>query len=241
MTAGFMEKKLNELTGRLQKAFGDRLVSVILYGSAAGGDYQEAFSDLNVFCVLTEITPAELAASEPIFRWWREGGNPAPLLMNRSEVGPSTDCFPIEYQDMKERRRVLYGEDVVENLVIDRRYYRAEVEHELRSKLIRLRQKAAGVLHDPDLLVRLMADSVSTFLVLGRHALLLGGHPCGIGKRGTVSEMAARLGIDVGPFETLLDVRDRKVGARSLDGAALFGRYLKSIQSLVAAVDRLEK
>lgn len=236
-----MEKKLNELIERLKKAFGDRLVSVILYGSAAGGDYQESFSDLNIFCVLTEITPAELAASEPIFRWWREGGNPAPLLMNRSEVGPSTDCFPIEYQDMKERRRVLHGDDVVEALAVDRRYYRAEVEHELRSKLIRLRQKAAGVLHDPELLVRLMADSVSTFLVLGRHALLLGGHTCGIDKRGTVSRMAADLGIDGKPFETLLDVRDRKIKAKSLDATAVFGQYLKSIQSLVGAVDHLDK
>ncbi len=46
---------------------------------------------------------------------------------------------------MQERRRVLMGKDVVEKLPIDRSFYRAQVEHELRAKLLRLRQSAASV------------------------------------------------------------------------------------------------
>ena len=57
-----MEDKLAG-TGRssASKAQRDRLVSVILYGSAAAGEHHEHFSDLNVLCVLTHVTPAELA------------------------------------------------------------------------------------------------------------------------------------------------------------------------------------
>ncbi len=61
--------------------------------------------------------------------------------MSEQEVQTSTDCFPIEFHDMQERRRVLMGKDVVEKLPIDRSFYRAQVEHELRAKLLRLRQK----------------------------------------------------------------------------------------------------
>ena len=43
---------------------------------------------------------------------------------------------------------MLWGEDVIASLDVDRRYYRAQVEHELRSKMLRLRQKASGVLSD---------------------------------------------------------------------------------------------
>ena len=50
-----MEKVLNQLVEKLRKAYGDRLVSVILYGSAAAGDHQAKFSDFNILCVVTAI------------------------------------------------------------------------------------------------------------------------------------------------------------------------------------------
>ena len=64
-----MEKVLNQLVEKLRKAYGDRLVSVILYGSAAAGDHQMKFSDFNILCVLRAITPRELDEGENIFRW----------------------------------------------------------------------------------------------------------------------------------------------------------------------------
>src|SRR5215472_10603333 len=118
-----MEKKLQELTDRLRDAQQDRLVAVILYGSAAGGDHYGEFSDLNVLCVLRRVTPEELRVSEPFFKWWRNDGNPSPLLLSEDEVHNSTDCFPIEFHDMQERRRVLFGKDVIEKLVIDKTFY----------------------------------------------------------------------------------------------------------------------
>ena len=234
-----MEQKLQDLVDRLKKAHQDRLVSVILFGSAASADHHGEFSDLNVLCVLTRVTPAELGASEPIFKWWRDG-NPSPLLLSEEEVRTSTDCFPIEFHDMQERRQVLFGQDVIEKLVIDRSFYRAQVEHDLRAKLLRLRQKAAGVLGDKQSLLRLMMESVSTFLVLSRHALLLGGIATGWQKR-EVSRHLAALQVDATPFDTLLDLRERKKKPGDVDVEPLFASYLKQIEAVVAHVDRLEK
>jgi len=214
-------------------------VSVILYGSAASGDHHGEFSDLNVLCVLTRVTPAELRACEPIFKWWRDG-NPSPLLLSEEEVRSSTDCFPIEFHDMQERRRVLFGQDVIEKLQIDKTFYRAQVEHDLRSKLLRLRQKAAGVLGDKQVLLRLMMDSVSNFLVLSRHALLLTDIPTGWQKREVARNLAA-LQVDATPFDTLLDLRERKKKPADVDVESLFDSYLKQIEAVVAHVDRLEK
>ena len=134
-----MQKLLDSLLQRLDKTFGNRLVSVILYGSGAAADLEQHISDLNVMCVLTEVTPAELADGEPVFHWWREKGHPSPLLLSREEAITSADCFPIEYHDLAECRRVLRGEDVCAGLVLDESFYRAQVEHELRAKLLRLR------------------------------------------------------------------------------------------------------
>src|SRR5580704_18154448 len=178
-----MANQLDQIVEKLRKALDSRLVSVVLYGSAATGDHHEKFSDYNVLCVLTQISPAELRAVEPVFRWWRETGNPSPLLLTEHELKTSTDCFAIEFHDIREHHRILHGPDLVESLEIDRKFYRAQVECQLRTKLLRLRQKAGAVLSDKNSLRGLLADSVSTFCVLFRHALLLDGVPAPARKR----------------------------------------------------------
>lgn len=235
-----LEKRCNELTQRATKTFGDSLVSLILYGSGARTDHDQ-LSDLNILCVLRRLSPRELALAEPLFRWWRSLDNPAPLLLTLDEVRSSTDCFPIEFHDIQEVHRILAGDDIVANLAIDDVFYRGRVEFEVRSKQLRLRQKAAGVLPDPELLLKLMSESVSTFLTLGRHVLRLAGHPAPHAKRDIAAALSQSFGLDPAPFYTLLDLRENKVKTRNVDSSQTFALYLQQIESLVASVDRLEK
>jgi hypothetical protein len=236
-----MPGQLDQLVERLRKALGGDLVSVVLYGSAAVGDYNEKFSDYNVLCVLGQITPAQLGATGPIFSWWREQGNPAPLLLTENEVRNSTDCFAIEFHDIKEHHRILYGADVVSSLVIDRSFYRAQVEHDLRAKLLRLRQKASGVISDKEVLRRLLADSISTFCVLFRHALILHGREVAGRKREIIEHAREIFGIDSAPFNSLLDQREQKIKPKEIEPEALLAAYLKEIGKVIDAVDSLEK
>lgn len=236
-----MDKLLIKLVKKLKETFGDRLISVILYGSAAVGDHSGDFSDINIFCVLREVTPRELANAEPIVNWWRKKNNPSPLMMSADEVRNSTDCFPIEFHDIRERHRVLYGEDVVAGLEIDESFYRAQVEYQLRAMLLRLRQKGAGVMRDRDVLVRLLAESVSTFCVLTRHALRLHGEDTQFEKRAVIEQAVGKFGLDAAPFSSLLDLRDGKIKPKALDSTALYGQYLREIQKVIDAVDVLEK
>jgi predicted nucleotidyltransferase len=236
-----MERDLNQLVEKLQKTFGDRLTAVVLYGSAAVGDHHAKFSDLNILCVFSQVTPRELGEAEPIFHWWRGRGNPSPLLLSEHEVRTSTDCFPIEFHDIKERNRLLAGRDVVSDLVLDKSFHRAQVEHELRAKLLRLRQKAAAVLSDKDLLRRMLADSLSTFCVLFRHALLLSGVEAKFAKREVIEQVKDAFGVDPEPLLALLDMREGQRKPRDVDPVPLFARYMEQIQIVVDVVDRLEK
>jgi predicted nucleotidyltransferase len=236
-----MESLLTALVEKLKTAFGERLVSVVLYGSAVTGDHQPKFSDYNVLCVLSEIARRELAASEPIFRWWREQGSPAPLLLTEREVETCTDCFAIEFHDILRDHRLLHGKDVITGLAIDDCFYRAQVEHDLRAKVLRLRQKASGMLSTPDLLRRLMLDSISTFCVLFRHALILHGASAVARKRDVIQAAKERFALDPTPFLKLLDIREERIKPRELDPVALLDPYLRGIAVVIDAVDRVEK
>ena len=236
-----MEQKLNELTARLKATFGDRLVSAILYGSAATGDWNQRASDLNILCVLSRVSSRELRESEPIFRWWREQGNPPPLLMSEAEVRDSTDCFPMEFRDMQAFRRTLTGSDIIAGITVDRSFYRAQVEHELRSKLLRLRQKAAETLSRSEGLAALLADSVSTFCVLGRHALLLQGREARWAKQDVVADMEKVLAIRFDAFKTVLTIRAEGKVSADFDTVLLFEKYIREIETLITFVDQIDK
>jgi predicted nucleotidyltransferase len=239
---------LKELVEKLEHAYQDRLVSVVLYGSGASGNHDPNLSDLNVLCVLKQITPRELGDGEPILRWWRERGHPSPLLMTEEEVHNSADSFPIEFRDMQDHRNVLHGIDVIAHLHVDTKNYRIQVEHELRAKLFRLRQQGAQILSDPAALLKLCVDSVATFCTLGRHALLAGGIEVTGGRRDAVRQMQEKLGVQSSPapspMDLLLDLREGKTGADHVlethDSVDLFAQYLEFIRRMVEYVDRME-
>jgi predicted nucleotidyltransferase len=236
-----MEQQLNNLVERLKKTFGERLISAVLFGSGAVGDWNAKASDLNILCVLEKVSVQELSESEAVFRWWREQGNPAPLLLSEEEVRNSSDCFPMEFHDIKSHRRVLYGLDVIADLEIDRSFYRAQVEHELRSKLLRLRQKAADALSKQDALLRLLMDSLSTFCVLGRHALTLKGRETRFRKEEVIADLEKVLGIRFDGFSTILSIRGNGKLSEGTSAVLLFEKYLKEIDALVRFVDQIDR
>jgi hypothetical protein len=235
-----MTDTLKELVTKLERAYNDRLVSVVLYGSGASDGEHHKISDLNVLCVLKQVTPRELGEGEPILRWWREHGHPSPLLMSEEEAHHSADCFPIEFRDMKDRRKLLYGVDVIADVHVNTKNYRAQIEHELRAKLFRLRQKGAQVLSDPAELLKLCVDSVSNFCMLGRHALVVSGATAKTERRAVMHQLGQILKMDTSPFDILLDIREDKSGVDPGDPGELFAMYLERIQRLVEFVDGLE-
>jgi predicted nucleotidyltransferase len=231
---------LTLLVEKLKNAFHDGLVSVTLYGSAAPGGTEDMFSDLNILCVLKQVTPAELEDGEPVMRWWRGLDHPAPILLSETEVAHSSDSFPIEFYDMKERRKVLFGVDVIEHLQVDTRNYRTQVEHELRAKMLRLRQHAGHVLSDGQALLTLCLNSSSTFCVLGRHALILAGVDAPLERRAVVRKLADLLKTDMSAFARLIEIREYSGNAAVPDNPrVLFGAYLECIRKIVEYVDGL--
>jgi hypothetical protein len=240
-----VHEPLDQLVGKLQQVYAERLISIVLYGSAAGGERQPKYSDFNILCVLAVVTPRELAAGEQLFHWWRGQGNPSPLLLTEQEMTASRDSFAIEFLDIQQQHKLLYGKDVISNLNIDRTQcgslYRAQVKRDLQSKLLRLRQKAVGMMSDENLLRRLLADSLSTFCVLFRHVLALRGVAVAPRKREIIAEAAESFGIDPQPFEKLLELREERCPPRQVDPWKLLAPYLEGIGKAIEALDGPEE
>jgi len=108
---------------------------VILFGSAVAGDFHPEFSNLNLFCVIRDSSFAALQALAPAVKWWDAQKQPPPLFMTRDEIERSTDVFTIEFMDIQQHHRIVFGADVLQGLPIPVNLHRVQVEYELREKL----------------------------------------------------------------------------------------------------------
>ena len=233
------EKLINEFVERMRGASGTNLLAAILYGSAAAGDYVAEHSDVNLLCVLGETSFAAIAALAPAIEWWGKQKHREPLLMSAEEMRRSADVFSIEFLDMRRHYRVLWGEDVLKTLEIPMRLHRAQVEYELREKTILLRQRLLMVSGNAEAKWDLLLRSLPAFGTLFRHALIALGDAGAGSKREAAAALAAKLGIDTSVFGEMLDVRERKAERKSAKVDEVFARYLKLVEQVTAAVDKM--
>jgi len=233
------EKQINEFVSRLRQAAGENLQSVILYGSAADGEFHPEFSNVNLLCVLRDTSFAALSAIAPAVEWWARRKHHAPLVLTQEELERSADVFSIELLDMQQRHRVLFGEDVLSGLRIPMDLHRAQLEYELREKLILLREHLLLGVGNKLRLWELMFVSLSGFVTLFRHTLIALGETPPKSKRETVQALAARVQFDPSALLQLLDIRERKAQVKQFDVADVFARYLAAIQQATSAVDKM--
>lgn len=233
------EDKLDNFVRLLRDAAGPNLESVILYGSVVSKEFDPEFSNLNVFCVLRETSFRALAALQPAAKWWDRQKQPPPLFMTREELERSTDVFTIELMDMSLHHRVLFGEDVLQNLRIPMRLHRIQVEYELREKLILLRRAVSLASTSDRRLWDLLLRSLASFVTLFRHALIALGEPAPSQKRETVQALSKRVGFDPSAMNQVLDVREQKADRKQFDVRAVFAGYLSAVEQVNAAVDRM--
>jgi hypothetical protein len=233
------EKQITEFISRLRGACGENLQSVILYGSAAGGEFHPEFSNVNLLCVLRESSFAALTAMAPAVEWWTRQKHHAPLVLTREELERSTDVFSIELLDMQQSHSVLFGDDVLSGLQIPLHLHRAQLEYELREKLILLRGRLLLAANKKKQLWELMLGSLSTFITLFRHALIALGDTPPKGKREAVQALAARIPFEPSAFLQLLDIRERKAETKQFDVTDVSARYLTAVQQVTSAVDKM--
>jgi len=236
-------KQFEAFIDDLKTTHGKNLSSVILYGSAAAGDFVPKQSDYNILIALHKIGPTDLRNAHACVREWARLGHPVPVYFTVSELQNAADVFPIEFHQMSVARKVLFGPDVLADLEISDKFLRLQTEYELRSKLIQLRRQYIPASSSVDSLKRLMAESLSSFVALFRAVLILKGLDPPATKREIVALTALQLKIDGTPFEKIFNIRDNNVTPASDEIMAneLFGEYMEQIENVISAVDSFGK
>jgi len=234
-------QRARDFSRRLAELYGEELISVGLYGSAARGQYREGSSDLNLLIVLREIDPERLRAGAGLASEWVEAGNPPPLLFSEAEWRGSADVFPIEYSDIAEAHLVLHGSDPFAEVEVRWQHLRQMCEHEIKAKKIVLRERYLLAVGNPSELGALLTGSISTFVALFRAMLRLSGKVPPSDPEVVVGTLADSIGFDAAPFLYVIRARssaepvqwdaDHSTVVGYLDGVARASAWLDELVS----------
>ena len=208
-----MEAKLAEFVKRLKDGGRGNLKAVVLYGSAVTGEFREGASDLNILCLVGRAATEDLENLHPAAEWWTKHGNHPPLIFT-------------------------HGDDFFTNLDVPLRQHRLQVERELRTNWLRLRQTVltAPLSHKAHLAI--MSQSVSAFCALFRHALFALDQPLPATKREAVRAIAAFTGADPSGFNSILDLREGTKMTGQIDVEGSLNAYIEFVEVVTGEVDR---
>jgi predicted nucleotidyltransferase len=229
-----------EITKDYQSTFGNDLLSIILYGSGATGDYVHKRSDLNFLIVLTEEGTNTLERAFKVVSKWRKRNVNIPLFLTKSYITSSLDTFPIEFLNMKMNYKLVFGEDLLANLSFEKGDLRVQCERELKSKLLHLRK---GYLETSQRAVNmrlLIAHSIPAFIAIFRALLYIKDIEVPAKREETVYRVCEEFDLDHRLFSTLLSVKDK--GEKSSKGEInwLIHRYISEVRRLSSIVDKMD-
>jgi predicted nucleotidyltransferase len=229
--------KLDELVRQLQLAYADALRSVVLFGSAVAGEHRPNKSDYNVLVIVDSLPLDRLRAVAAVSKAWAEDGNPPPMTFTAREWRSSADIFPMEYADILERHRVLYGTLPVDGLRVNPADLRLQVEHQTMGKLLQLRQAIMGAGGDTALQLEVLEKSLSTLMVIFRGIVRMHGQVPSQDYEALTVSVAERAGFSPEPFVRVIrHARGTEKLARE-NASKILGEYLAAMERLVAYLD----
>jgi hypothetical protein len=156
------------------------------------------------------------------------------MTFTANEWKSSADIFPMEYADILERHRVLFGDAPFDGIRVTPSDLRLQVEQQTMGKLLQLRQATMGAGGDSRLQLEVLEKSLSTLMVIFRGVSRLQGHAPSQDYEELTRNLAKHAGFSPDPFvKVIRHARGTEKISRESAAGILEG-YLAAMERLVA-------
>ncbi|MBN1578036.1 MAG: nucleotidyltransferase domain-containing protein [Chitinispirillaceae bacterium] len=214
--------------------YGSDLVSVILYGSAAGGDFNPEKSDINLLIVLSSMDPELIAKSAGLQEKFARRRFSRPLFMDKEYIANSYDSYPMEFLDMKEWHRVLFGEDILMSVAPATEHLRLQVERELKGKWLHLVQEFTVARKNRKRLLHLARLSLKSFSPVFRALLKLKAADIPADKKELFAAVESSCSIAGRPLQ---NIEQSCMAGNTPELEPRFISYVKAIKRIIDTIE----
>jgi hypothetical protein len=130
---------------------------------------------------------------------------------------------------------VLYGKDVVADIEVPMNLHRVQIEHDLRTLVLKLRQHYLRAPGNSKELAPVLRKSFSGALTLLRHTVIALGEEPPVTPHDMIARATALTGANASAFEPLLKLRE--TGEFHGEIVPVYGAYLKALDKISSALD----
>lgn len=164
---------IEKLVTDVRTAFGDHLLSVVLYGSAVTHEFVPGKSDVNVALVLDAMPLDVLDAGTAVLRGWMRRGVAVPLFLTPACLTSLSEHFPVEILAIQHAHRVLWGEDFFAGIPVSRTGLLRQCRRELSGMGVQLRKDYLRYSVQPPVLAGVLEQTVQAVLPMFTAIVLL--------------------------------------------------------------------
>src|SRR5215470_8736236 len=94
-----VRERIKEWTKSLEAALGADLVSILIAGGVARGDYRPGESDVNAIVIVRDASYAKLDAISSAMQAARYGARVEAIILTEDELPGACDAFPLRYDE----------------------------------------------------------------------------------------------------------------------------------------------
>ena len=217
----------------------DNLISVFIYGSAAGKNYIPKISDINSVFIFKDLPFSSLKNSLKAVSRGIPKKIAAPLFLTRGHIETSLDVFPIEFLDMKENHVLLYGTDILSSLKIKGEHIRLFCEQQIKGKLIRIRQAYLEVGLKKKGMEALLKESLNSLIPVFRNLIRLKGNQPPAKKEDIIKQLCRGFDLDENVFLPIYKDTSNDEKIANQEVVVFLEKYLDQIKKLAIGADRL--
>jgi hypothetical protein len=228
---------LEEILGNYQ----EKIHSINVTGTAITDDYDEKVSDVNSVFILKEMDLKFLELIAPLGKKYGKHKVAAPLIMTTDYIRTSLDVFPIEFLNFKLIHSTVFGEDILENIDINRMDLRHQCERELKAKLIWLRQGYISSQGDRKMLTEGFVSSISGYIPLFRGIIVLLGKDPPLVQEEVITALSEAADINTGIFAKVLKGKHDKTKLSIEELNTIFEDYYAATEKLGKIVDEIKE
>ena len=160
-----------------------------------------------------------------------------PLFLTSDDLQSASIAFPLEYHDIHDYHRLLWGQDPFVGLKIDPRYLAAEVLQAIRGNLFRLRQRLVEGRSTEEAMTILLSLSITALLPALRGVQRLLGRPVLAHGEPLLNDIGIHLDIDLAGLRDALLLKRGQISPGQKEIPRFMDRYLQSLTRLVTAVE----
>jgi hypothetical protein len=215
---------------------GQQLEGILLYGSAVGGEFLPGRSNLNLLLMVSNYDREGMKRYAKAHQRWSREQFVVPLLVTEAELTRPGTVFPLEYLEIQEQHRVLWGRDPFIGLHIDRTHLAYQVQQGIQGNLVRLRQRFIEGGGTEEAMTMLLPLSLTALLPSLRGLQRLAGQPALFQSDSLLTAIRNMTGLDLAGLGDVLELKRGIISPGPAEVPRLYERYAGNLEALIALI-----